>query len=213
MNTSRIRISIFAALCAAIFTPSCGVLKPKADPSEHFLLRPVVTGGAVKSAHSDLVISVGPTLVPGYLDRINIVTMASENKLVVEEFDLWGEPIASAISRVVAENLSRRLGSAKVVPFPDVDLNTYDYRVAFWVRRFESDGSGTVVLDCSWGIAGMPGTDGPRVSESSSIKIPVGASGEPKDFSALAAAMSEALAKLSEEVRRSLLKMPVEVGE
>ena len=192
---------------AAILLPSCGVLKPKEDPTKHFVLRPTAAPSGASSAYSKLTISVGPTLVPAYLDRVQMVSAGAGNQLKVDEYEIWAEPLDRAISRVLADNISRRINNPRVVPYPDLDLNKYDYRVAIWVKRFERDASGEIVLDCAWGIGGMPGSDLPSVNKTS--RITVTGPADPADSSGLAAAMSEALAKLSEEVRKQLLKMPL----
>ncbi len=210
MTATRPSLPAAAAALLLLLLPSCGVLKPREDPTEHFVLRATAADGPARSAHSDLVLSVGPALVPGYLDRVQIVTGVPGNRLAVDEYEIWAEPLDRAICRVVSDNLSRRLGSSRVFPFPDVDLTRYDYRVAFWIRRFERDASGEVVLECSWGITGMPGSDAARVSESSSITV--AAPADPADFSGLAEAMSAALGQLSEEVGRALVKLPTPEG-
>ena len=195
-----------------VLLPSCGALKPKEDPTQHFVLRPTAAPGGSTTSHSNLTISVGPTLVPAYLDRVQMVSAgASSNQLKVDEYEIWAEPLDRAISRVLADNLSRRMKAPRVVPYPDLDLTKYDYRVAIWVKRFERDTSGEIVLDCAWGIGGMPGSDLPMVNKTSRITVPGPA--DPADSSGLAAAMSEALAKLSEDVRRQLLKMPLPKSE
>lgn len=50
-----------------------------------------------------------------YLDRQSIVRAATDYRLDVSSNDWWGEPLASMLTRVLAENLGQRLPGSSVV--------------------------------------------------------------------------------------------------
>jgi uncharacterized lipoprotein YmbA len=202
--TAKPALPIMLAL-AAVLLPACGILKPKADPTRNFVLRSTAERSA-SGSHSNLLISVGPTVVADYLDHKEIVSATGSNELDLAEFSVWAEPLDRAISQVVAKNLGEMLNSARVLPFPAVDVLKYDYKVGFWVKRFERDASGSVAFDCSWALGGMPGSGGKIVSRLFKTTVPV--DGNADDYGAIAAAMSEALKSLSEEVHREIVKLP-----
>jgi uncharacterized lipoprotein YmbA len=190
---------------AVVLLPACGVLRPKEDPTRSFVLRSTAKRSA-SGSHSNLIFSVGPTVVADYLDHKEIVSATGSNELDLAEFSVWAEPLDRAISQVVAKNLGELLNSARVFPFPEVDVFKYDYKVGFWVKRFERDASGSVAFDCSWALGGMPGSGGKIVSRLFKTTVPV--DGNADDYGAIAAAMSEALERLSEEVHREIVKLP-----
>jgi len=50
-----------------------------------------------------------------YLDRQSIVRSTTDHRLDVSSNDWWGEPLASMLTRVLAENLGERLPDSSVV--------------------------------------------------------------------------------------------------
>ena len=106
------------------------------SPSRFYLLTPVdaVDQGP---ALEHLVLGVGPVRLAAYLERPQIVGRASANRLNVEEFERWGGTLEANVTRVVAENLSRSLGTESVVTYPWERALAPDYQVAIDVREFE----------------------------------------------------------------------------
>lgn len=59
----------------------CSLLSPEPDPSRFFVLTATTPGEASPTTRGDLVVGVGPTSIPGYLDRNEIVTRISPDEL------------------------------------------------------------------------------------------------------------------------------------
>src|SRR4030095_6551025 len=114
--------ALFLLGVAGMSAAACLNLGAKPDPSRFFTLTPLArperdTAGSVP--HPDRVaLGVGPITLPGYLDRDQLVTRISENRLAVAENDRWGEPLEENVSRVISQNLSLLLADDKVTRFP-----------------------------------------------------------------------------------------------
>lgn len=176
-------------LAASFFLAAC--LGPRADPSAYYVLAPVPP----PAAEPPLAVSIGigPVTIPGYLDRLQIVTRLGDNELAVSEVDRWGEPLGGSVARTLEANLRALLAGSRYVEYPWYPSEAPDFAVAVDVRRFEVDSSGTVVLDATWRLM-RDGTQieggGPRIEE------PSAAPGQ----AAAVAAQSRALGRLSAEI-------------
>ncbi|MEM8955218.1 MAG: PqiC family protein [Verrucomicrobiota bacterium] len=209
-STPRLTPLLTAALLVAAL-PACSLLEPTSDPTEFYVLENFTGENAPPklTSNSNLAVQIGPAAIPGYLDRNPIVTFKPGNVLSVPEFHLWGEPVQGAITRVLADNVSHLIDSPNVVPFPQVSLSNYDYRVSLVIRHFEKNSSGQVLLDSNYTIEGKPASGIDSASFSRTITIPLAAV-DPEapltdEYTAIAEAMSKALGELSSSIARNLL--------
>ena len=123
------RLTLPAAL---LLTLGCSPLAPKPDYARFFVLTPITdTAGTIPSgATSRLVIGVGPIDLPGYLQRLEVVTRGSANRLDVSPVDRWGEPLDKNFARILEENLSRLLGTDHIEQYPWSRKTAVDYQIA-----------------------------------------------------------------------------------
>lgn len=168
------------------------------QPSRLYVLS-AVEPAAQRSAQG-LALSVGPVVLPKYLDRPQIVTRPTANELTVAEFDRWGGRLEDNVTQVIGENLSRRLRTSRVALFPAEAAGRADLRVSVTISRFECvSESGECVLDARWQIA-PPAGQGPvmaaTVMGASGLTARVAGTG----YAAVAAAMSQLLGNLSAEI-------------
>ena len=140
-------------------------------------------------------IAVGPVTVPELVDRPQLVVRLGANQVALEEQARWAEPLRGAIARVVAANLAAALG-ARVVGQRNGDP---DYRVTLDVQRFESTPGEAVLIDAAWSV--VPKAGERRSGRSLAREKPQG-----KDYDALAAAHSAALAAISRDIAATLAK-------
>jgi len=125
----------------------CGkTVQPK-----YYLLTPATADTATGSL-KQLSISVGPVILPKYLDRSQIVTRHNELELDLADSHRWAEPLQDNFSAVLAENLRQRLQTASVTVFPARELKDSDYRVIINVIRFDADDKGDAILSADWNI-------------------------------------------------------------
>jgi uncharacterized protein len=124
------------------------------QPSSYYLLSSLpAPRPPVQSASSDqLAIGVGPVTLPAYLDRPQLVTRASANRLDLAEFDRWAEPLPDMFARTLAEDLSAIVGTDQVLVVPDRFGPELDYQVAVEVLRFDRSAGGEIELLARWTI-------------------------------------------------------------
>jgi hypothetical protein len=70
----------------------------------------------------------------------------------LSDVDRWAEPLDSAFARVLSENLSRLLGTQRMVTYPWYKSTRVDYQVECNVIHFETDSSGGSHLHAQWTI-------------------------------------------------------------
>ena len=147
-------------------------------------------------------ITVGPIKFPGYLDRTEIVTRSSSNKITVSDFDVWAGSLKEDFIRALAENLSVLLSTESVVVYPRLRPGLAKYQIGMDVIRFDGPLGGDVSLIARWAI--FEGKERKLLSvRKSTIIEPSGAKG----YEAMVAADSRALEKLSREIAASILAL------
>jgi uncharacterized protein len=180
-----------AMVAAGLLAAACG-----STPREHFYTLAAVTE-ASPAATSPVAVFVGPVSIPEAVDRTPMVMRSGPNRVDIDDFNRWAEPLAAGIARVVAENLSRELGAPRVLSGRRASGEKVDYRVALDVRRFESSPADGASLDAFWTVTpakGSPATGRFQSREPAS----------PADPAGLAAAHSRLLARLAHEIARRL---------
>lgn len=150
---------------------------------------------AAASTSDDLAIGVGPVVLPGYLDRPQIVTRNSRNELVLHEFDRWAEPLAENVSRVLVEDLAGLMSTDHVTALPRRSWAALDFRVEVDVSRFDASEGGEVVLDARWSVS-VDRADSPSLIRHVEIREPVTG----RSHADVVAAMNAALAQMSTHI-------------
>src|SRR5262249_57144574 len=144
---------------------------------------------------------------PSYVDGREIVTGDGSPGLIGADAHGWGGSMSSDILRVVADDLGRLLGTARVVIYPTEPRFTARYRVLLDVREFEGVPAEKVSLRIRWTIASMP--DGAAVAvEESRIEQPIAST----SYADLVAAQSAALGAVTHHIadRRAAFPEPAQ---
>jgi uncharacterized lipoprotein YmbA len=114
---------------------------------------------AVPAAATDgPAVIVGPFQLAEYLARPQIVSQGGGNRVAIDDYERWAEPLDANFQSVVAANVGRLLGSDRVLEFPAQSILKDARRVSGRVVRFDVDGSGEAVLEVQWGITDAAGT-------------------------------------------------------
>jgi uncharacterized lipoprotein YmbA len=170
---------------AALVLAACG-----ATPKESFYtLSADARPGAAASA---VAVFVGPVTIPDAVDRTPMVLRAGPNRVDIDDFNRWAEPLDAGIGRVVAENLSRELGSPQVRSGRRASGQPADFRVALDVQRFDSSLSEGAALDVHWTVT-------PDKGDAARGRFSAREAGS-SDHAGIAAAHSRLLARLSAEI-------------
>ena len=121
-------------------------------PSRYYILSPLTDENRVTQEESCISVGIGPIKLPEYVNRLQIVTRTAPNELLLSYFDLWAEPLADSVPRVLAENISRLICTREVALFPWKPSRVPDYRVEVEVLQMDGTLGGTVSLDACWTI-------------------------------------------------------------
>lgn len=140
-------------------------------------------------------VGVGPVSIPEMVDRPQLVVRVGPNQVSIAEQARWAEPLKSAIARVVAANLASTLGARIASPRDP----SPDYRVVIDVQRFESIPGESVLVDAAWTVV-------PKTGERRAGRSVVREKASGRDYEALAAAHSAALAAISREIAAAIGK-------
>ncbi len=162
-------------------------------PEEHFYTLSAIATPASTMPRSKTSVSVGPVTLPELVDRPQLVLQRDANRVSILEYQRWAAPLGSTIGQVVAANLTRLLGGARVAAYPQSASTDSDYRVVLDVQSFESSPD-TARLEVLWAIRDSKG-ELVRAGRST-LSEPTGGG----DTAALVAAHDRALAALSREI-------------
>lgn len=138
-------------------------------------------------------VSVGPVSIPAIVDTSTIMVSVGTSEVRPDDFALWASPLRDSIAHTVAEDLSALLGTGRVSLAADDWGRPPDYRVAIEVDRFESAVGEGATLEALWIVRRSD-----RVEREGRTKVHE--ESRAPDMSALAAAHSRALVRLSEDI-------------
>jgi uncharacterized lipoprotein YmbA len=188
---------VVVSLGASLIVGGCA-----SQPSRFYLLSAVPnteTASLEMSGQQGPTIGVGPVTLPRYVDRPQIVTRTSPYELKVAEFDRWAEALDTNFTRVLAENLSILLPTARVVMSPWPRAIPIDYQVTVDVTHFLSQVGGDSLLIADWTLFKGEGQDALTSGRSRFSASPGG-----QDYAAIVAAMSQTVASLSREIATTI---------
>ncbi len=184
---------------STVFTGCAGT----SQPSQFFLLRSLPepgTGLSVTAQKRNFSILVGPITIPAYLDRDQVVTLSEGNKLVVDEFVRWAEPLKDNFYRVLVENLSLLLNTPEVYAYDRRGARSGDLQIIIDVTRFDSAAGGEAHLTVFWAIAGKDRKTLP-VKRKSVFRVPASLEGLKGKVDAQNRTLTEFSREIAEAVR------------
>ena len=123
--------------CLAVLSTSACASSPD---SRFYMLAPMqdaAVSAPAAAGQRPVSLCVGPVLVPGYLDRLPVCVRDSAHEVTYAEFHRWAEPLEDGISRVLVDNLSQLLGTARIDVFPWKTPAPADYQVRVMLIRFD----------------------------------------------------------------------------
>ncbi len=186
-----------ALLCAAALAGGCAWQRPKADPTEFFVLQ--ARPDAPRATGRRAVVELADIDVPAYLQNPRMAVRSGETEVSFDEFKRWAEPLSRGVARVITEDLA---GVADVRPAPvanpapDLRLTV---RLSSFEGRLDAGGAGSILVAASWELKNREGS----LKRGRFTASPAAWDG--KDYSRLAALQSDALSALCEELRRALV--------
>jgi hypothetical protein len=193
-----LRILALGNIVVALLLTACGT----SPPAKFYTLTPLPTQIQTEKVGMDekiKFIAIGPVEIPEYLDRVEIVTRAEANRLVISEFDLWGGSIKTDISRVLVENIGSFLAGDGIAVFDWKTNMTESYRVSVIFSRFDAIAGGNLILKAQWAVLDKEGKTFLSIKEINVTKPVKGSS-----YNSIVAAMSDSLEDLSKAIAESI---------
>jgi uncharacterized protein len=175
-----------AILLAAAFLVGCG------NPTPTFYT--LSTEGELPSGGRTS-IGVGPVTLAEHVNRRNLVIQTSANRIEVVESHLWAGDLDNSVSRVIATNLGRRLGTGNVRTYPWQRDSEIDYQVAVDIREFMAGEDGYAHIEATWRVYSLPGSKLVRTRTFVAKELIA-----TEDYEAVVVAQSILLGKLSADI-------------
>lgn len=181
--------------CLLLLLTGCG----RSPQTQFYTLVPTVppaTSGL--HASNSPTVAIAAVTLPELVDRPQLVVIPDgDTRVAMLESRRWAEPLKTAIPRILAENLSRRLGAGHVAFTRQHAAAEATCRMFVDFQRFEATGS-AVLVDALWTIR-CPGTT-ELLQHQSRLKEPVTETG----YDQLVAAYSRALGRLAQDMAEVL---------
>ena len=189
-----IRLSLPAAiaLCVAVLA-GCA-----SSPQSEFYTLSVAAPTASPPPAAPITVLVSAVSVPELVDRPQIVVSAGANKVDIDEFARWADPLKSQIPRVIRADLAQQLNSSRVSATPIGGDPAAAYRVQIDVQRFDAALGDAATVDVLWSVS--PPGKGPRADGRSTVREPCAGPG----FDAVVAAYSQALGAVSQDIAAAI---------
>ncbi len=154
-------------------------------------------------------IVVSAVTIPELVDRPQIVTRDSTNRVIVSEQNLWAESIKSGVARTLAARLARAFADAgtplPVAAYPQTSVAEPALRVSVDILRFDAVPNGEAVVDALWTIR-RP-ADGTTRTGHSVASAPIAGTG----YDAIVAGWNAAVASVDAEVAAAVVAVGVDV--
>jgi uncharacterized lipoprotein YmbA len=124
---------LLLALTLPLLLPACLSSTP---PSNYYMLSATV---ATEPRGVEPSIGVGPITIPEYLNRQSMVYSREGNRLHIDPYERWAEPLQNGIARVVSLNLAALLGTQSIQIFPWSASRAPDYGLALNLLELDAD--------------------------------------------------------------------------
>lgn len=119
-------------------------------PTHYYLLDAAMAGNGDNGPGSER-IGIGPVRIPAYLDRPGIVTRTGDSEVNIDQFNLWAEPLDSAVPRLLAEAIHNHQPRLHPVPAPWPQALAPRLRFRITIRRFDA-APGRATLNADWSL-------------------------------------------------------------
>jgi uncharacterized lipoprotein YmbA len=140
---------VFIVLC--FWSVGCA----SSPPTKFYLLSPLPAPDQETTEtqdHRPTIIRLDAVVIPGYLDRPEIVTRISENEIHLADLNQWGEPLRGNLTNILAVNLSRLLPAKRFAIFPFKCPSPIDYQIRVEIVQMDGSLDGDVHLTAQWSI-------------------------------------------------------------
>jgi len=170
--------------------------------TQFYLLEPLAEPAPVAKIERDAWLGLGPVTLARYLDRPQMVTRIGPGRLHLAELHQWAGPLQENIAQVLRDNLTRLLGSERLVSLPARGLPPLGWQLEVEILRLDAGPGPEARLEARWSL--LDG-DSQRVLQIERSRLTQPLSAGLEDPAGLSRAYSELLAALSAEMAAALV--------
>jgi uncharacterized lipoprotein YmbA len=170
--------------------------------SHYSLYAPQAGAGENVQTDGGLAVSVGPVTVPDILKQTRIATGGEGGRFDLAEYHRWSGEVDREMSRALAEQLSRRLGTENVSVFPWDQHLAPRFRVLADVLSMGGALSGEATLSVRWTVLDAEGSGEPVIR-----RAELGERLTAPDHSAWVAAQQRNIEKLGGVIAETILSL------
>jgi uncharacterized protein len=189
----------FALLLAGA---ASGCLGGSPKPRHYTLGAAAAPAGPPLAELPELGLVVGPVDFPRYLDRPEMVVRDGSHGLELSDSHRWAGSLRNDFLRVLADHLGRRVGTERVVTYPNEARFPVTYRVQLELLSFEGTPGANVSLRARWVVASGATGKALAVEESDLTEPTASAS-----WDDLVAAQGRALARMGDEIANRIVAL------
>ena len=147
-------------------------------------------------------VALGPVTLPAELNRKQLVTRDTGNRVKLAEFHRWAGPLQDNITSVLTANLAARLGIQRIAPYNQKSLFPFTHHVIFSINRFDSWPANEIILNVTWSIK-KTGVSEPLFVQRCEIRKQVAT----PDYTGMITAQSKALADISSQIAKVITNL------
>ncbi len=141
--------------------------------------------------------------VARYLERPEIVRSSEDYRLDVLANDVWGEPIAQMIGRVLSENLTQRLPGTTVISSNGAISAPENATVEVNIQRMDKDRSGALVFDAQAAVE-FTRSDRGEVTRNLHTSVPITSPATGDEVRATSIALGQLADLIADMLRRPI---------
>jgi hypothetical protein len=190
-------------MAGALFLTGCLNLKPAPDNTRNFLLTATDQASGSTNA-AGLSVGLGPVRLPAHTSSSWIAIRNGPNELKYSETARWAEPLDRNVQRVLGANLRNHSGISSVF-LGTWPATAVQRELNIQIDTLDLDATGAIVLGAQWTVRQLPGS---AATATHSAHITRQGPRPADDMPGAVAALSEALAALSDQIAHSLLAPP-----
>ncbi len=166
------RFLIYRLVCLGIVLGTLAGCMSGSPPARFYLLGSLAQGEVPSTvvAEEGPAVLVGPVTLAAYLDRDQLIARSGPVELQVAPFDRWAEPLADGFYRVLQENLSVLLDTARIGTVLQQSAAAADFQVGIHISRFDQDADGGAHLTAFWSLENIRAA-GPVLRKKTVVRV------------------------------------------
>jgi uncharacterized lipoprotein YmbA len=194
------RLPAFSLLfCAFLF---CGTLAGCSSSGDtvtrYYLIEPMPASTPLDIEAADLAVAITNLSLPQYLEKFQIASRRESNQLVFASSHQWAESLRKNLSRVLATNLSRLLGTPDVGSPVSRSASRPDVRISVGIENFERGPDGYITVAARWQLSSNAGLTTHAETLRSDTRV------DARDFTGTVRTLNDLFNDLSVAIARSI---------